>query len=545
MPIMNIRHASSGLVLALAVGSCSSEEQSNAAGGVSGSAATGGAGAIGGAATGGVVSGVGGVIAAGGSGGAAGGAPGGAVSTAGAGGVAGTGGNGQAGSSGGMPASGGASGGSSCAAAGPAPTTIATLTPDLFSDGKNPSGTPECADVLNPERGIYRYRDQRSLGSVDGLRAQGYTLIYGRILIDDYVSRDIDGALLAELDAAFAAVRNAGLKVLPRFQYNDDGGGVDAPLDRVLAHIDQLAPTIRANSDVIAVFQAGFVGAWGEWHSSTNDLTEPTARKAIFDAILAALPADRMTLSRRPSFKQAAYGGPLTDASAFSGDPLSRVGHLNDCFVSGPDDVGTYQIPGERDYAIADSPFVPVGGETCAVYPARSDCAPTLEEMKLLHWTFINTDYHPSVLQGWRSGGCFDTIACRLGYRFALLRHEAPERVRKGETLSMSVRIVNDGYGRLYNPRPVELVLDGPVRRSFAADVDPRRWAPGVPVDVCLSAVVPSDLPPGTYRLGIALPDTAPALRADSRYAVRLSNGVVWNDATGTNLLSASVSVED
>jgi len=24
--------------------------------------------------------------------------------------------------------------------------------------------------------------------------------------------------------------------------------------------------------DVIAVLQAGFIGTWGEWHSSTNDL---------------------------------------------------------------------------------------------------------------------------------------------------------------------------------------------------------------------------------------------------------------------------------
>jgi hypothetical protein len=433
---------------------------------------------------------------------------------------------------------------SSCTTAGPAPTTVANLTPDLFSEGKDPSGSAECA-VLNPERGIYRYQDLRALGALGGLRDQGYALIYGKVVISDYRSRDIDAALLGELETAFSAVRDAGLKVLPRFVYSDDATSPDAPLDRVLAHIEQLAPLIRENSDVIAILQPGFVGAWGEWHSSTNGLTEPSARKAIYDALLAALPADRVTLARRPSFKQEAYGGPLSEATAFLGDPLSRIGHLNDCFVSSTDDVGTYQLPGERDYAIGDSAFVPVGGETCAVYPTRSACTPAMAEMALLHWTFINTDYHPDVIQSWRTDGCFDTIACRLGYRFALLGYEVPQRARKATTLSVTLRIVNDGYGRVYNPRPVEVVLQGAVRRAFAVNVDPRRWAPGVPVDVCASLMLPSDVPTGEYRVGIALPDAAPSLREDARYAIRLSNGVTWDEATGTNLLAATVSVED
>jgi len=51
--------------------------------------------------------------------------------------------------------------------------------------------------------------------------------------------------------------------------------------------------------------------------------------------------------------------------------------------------------------------------------------------------------------------------------------------------------------------------------------------------------------PEGEYQLGIALPYAAPNLRNDARYAVRLSNGVVWDEATGTNLFAATVSVED
>ncbi|HMI90887.1 MAG TPA: DUF4832 domain-containing protein, partial [Polyangiales bacterium] len=403
---------------------------------------------------------------------------------------------------------------------------------------------PECSELLNPERGVFQFRDLRSLGNLSGLRADGYTLIYGKALIDDYRERDLDAALLEQLARGFDAVRSAGLKVLPRFYYADDGESPDAPLARVLAHIEQLTPLLREHADVIAVLHPGFVGAWGEWHASTNGLTEPAARKAIFDALLQALPSDRMTLSRRPSFKQEAYGGPLTPDTMFSGTPLSRIGHLNDCFLASANDVGTYQQAGEREYALADSPFVPVGGETCGVYPARSACEPALAELALLHWSFLNTSYHPDVIAGFRSGGCFDTIACRLGYRFALLRHEAPQTMRAGATLSVALRLVNDGYARMYNPRPVELVLAGPVRRVLEVEADPRSWAPGEPADVCLAAVLPPDLPAGSYQLGVRLPDAAESLRANPDYAVRFANPASWDATTGTNLLDLHVAVE-
>jgi hypothetical protein len=430
-----------------------------------------------------------------------------------------------------------------CSALAGATSTIVELSPALFGSGDDPSLEPQCRDVLNPERGVFLFRDLRSPGNLGGLRADGYTLIYGKVLIDDYRDRDLDAALLDRLSAGFAAVRSAGLKVLPRVYYADDGESPDAPLARVLAHIGQLTPLLRDNADVIAVLHAGFVGAWGEWHASSNDLTEPSARKQIFDALLAALPPERMTLSRRPSFKQVAYGGPLSADTMFDGSPLARVGHLNDCFLASDNDVGTYQVAGERDYAIADSAFVPVGGETCGVYPARSACAPALAELARLHWSFLNTSYHPDVIAGFRSGGCFDAIACRLGYRFALLRHESPQALAAGAPLALALRVVNDGFARMYNPRPVELVLDGPVRRVLATSADPRTWAPGEPADVCLSSRVPADLPPGAYRLGIRLPDAAASLRDDPSYAVRLANAAEWDATTGTNLLDANVMI--
>jgi hypothetical protein len=445
---------------------------------------------------------------------------------------------------GGAGVSGAGSNDASCDSLAASATEVVELTPALFGDGADPVADGQCSDVLNPERGLFTFRDLRSLGDVSDLRADGYTLIYGKVLIDDYRERELDAALLDQLASAFDAVRSAGLKVLPRVYYADDGESPDAPLDRVLSHIEQLTPLLREHADVIAVLHAGFVGAWGEWHASTNGLTEPAARKQIFDALLEALPSDRMTLSRRPSFKEIAYGGPLDESTMFDGSPLARIGHLNDCFLASENDVGTYQEEGEREYAIADSAFVPVGGETCGVNPPRSECDAALAEMELLHWSFLNTSYHGDVIDGFRSGGCFDAIACRLGYRFALLRHASPRVLPASGTLSVALRVVNDGFARMYNPRPVELLLVGEVVRALPVTVDPRAWPPGEPVDLCLAAALPADLPPGSYRLGVRLPDAAESLRDRSDYAVRFANAAGWDAATGTNLLDAHVTIE-
>jgi hypothetical protein len=423
-------------------------------------------------------------------------------------------------------------------------STVVDLSPALFGAGADPSDEAACREALNPERGLFVFHDMRSRGGLSGLRNDGYALIYGKVLIDDYLERDIDAALLDELTAGLAEVRSAGLKVLLRFYYADDGESPDAPLARVLAHIEQLTPLIRENADVIAVLHPGFVGAWGEWHGSTNELTEPLARKQIFEALLAALPDDRMTLSRRPSFKEVAYGGPLDADTVTDGGALARIGHLNDCFLAGEDDDGTYQLEGERDYAIADSAFVPVGGETCRVSPPRTECSSALEELALLHWSFLNTSYHPDVIEGLRNGGCLPTIACRLGYRFAVLRHSSPKTLAPGDTFALGLRVVNDGFARMYNPRPVELVLEGPERRVLALDADPRAWAPGEPVELCVSSVLPSDLPAGEYRIGLRMPDAAPSLRDDPRYAVRIAN-TTWDAATGVNLLDATIAITD
>jgi hypothetical protein len=312
----------------------------------------------------------------------------------------------------------------------------------------------------------------------------------------------------------------------------------------VLEHIRQLRPCFRQNEDVIALVQAGFIGAWGEWHTSTNHLLDdPRDRREILEALLDALPATRTVQLRYPPYKQEMYGGPLSPAQAFRGSYAARVGHHNDCFLASETDMGTYR-EGEQErwkqYLAADTQFVPMGGETCALSPPRTDCVTAVAEMKRLHFSFLNEDYHPRVVAGWSRQGCRAKMDRCLGYRLVLRDADLPATCRSGESFRLRLRLRNEGWAAPFNPRPVYAVIAGAGSRfdERLPGLDPRRWGAGQEVAIDSVVRLPAAARPGAYRLALWLPDSSPRLRQRPEYAVRFANEGVWDAATGLNWLA-------
>ncbi len=407
--------------------------------------------------------------------------------------------------------------------------------------------SPSDAGLLNPERGFYDTIDLLSADPFSSTRAAGHTLALAGVRLDAFRTSPIDAPTLTALSAGLARARTAGIKVILRFQYNDGPiGAADASRTQILSHLAQLRPVLQANADVIAVMQAGLIGAWGEWHSSTNGLDETTQRSAILHGLLDALPTSRMVQVRTPNFVDDLFpGGPLTSALAFTGVDRARVGHHNDCFLASDSDFGTYPSPIDtwKTYVATDARWVPTGGETCAVFAPRSECPSAKAELERLHYRFLNSEYHLGVLGSWRTGGCLTEIENRLGYRLVLEQLEHSREVRPGGLLRLRWKVRNDGYGALFNERPLELVLEqGATRLVARVDVDVRRWEPGAH-EVAVRLRVPATLAPGTYRLSLALPDAEPSLRARAEYAVQLANEGVW--AAGVNVLVPALTVSD
>ena len=405
----------------------------------------------------------------------------------------------------------------------------------------------------NPERGFYvqqaynpEHGQTKPLDPVWLRRAreEGVSLLRMYWVLSEFRDRPLSPVMIDRIRADFATARSSGVKVIGRFAYNfGPTGAPDAPFDLVLTHLDQLGPVLRENSDVLAFLEAGFIGTWGEWHDSTNGLLDHS--REIVEKILTVLPPDRMLALRYPRHKTALYGPePLTAEEAFSGIPKARVGAHNDCFLASRTDWGTWtkNVTAEKAFYHQDNLFVPQGGETCNFKEDAQPfvgCENALKELAYQHFNTLNSGYHKEVLDSWTTGGCMSEIQRRLGYRFRLI--ESSARVA-GKEARVSVTLRNEGFGNLYNPRPVVLVLrdhsTGRIVR-VPASTDPRRWMTSESTTFRVTAV----LPPGEYEILLHLPDAATALRNHPEFAIRFANADVWESKTGMNRLSEAAVV--
>lgn len=431
--------------------------------------------------------------------------------------------------------------------------------------------------VANPARGFYRhtetnYREDGSgyvpldRAKLESFRAEGTTQILRVFYMEKFADQPVlDQRWLDLVEADYATARAAGVSVITRFAYAKGGAWPysppygDAPVETVLAHIRQLAPVLQRNSDVIPVVQAGFIGLWGEGYYTDSFVADPANpgvvteadwanRSRVYRALLDAIP-NRPVQVRTMQSKQKMFGvptgaeGALTAAQAYDGSDISRIGHHNDCFLASPDDYGTFlsdPLALDQQYLEQESRFVPVGGETCAVNPPRSEWASASVEMARYKYSYLNRDYNQDVLNSWGEQGIAETRD-RLGYRFVMTSSSVTGGVSGGVDATVSVGIRNDGWAAPYLERPVQLVLKGANRQVVVpVNSDPRVWAPGTTTTV--SVRLPG-VAPGDYRAYLALPAADKGTAEDPRYAIQLANAGTWLADSGLNDLKQTVTV--
>jgi uncharacterized protein DUF4832/uncharacterized protein DUF4874 len=425
----------------------------------------------------------------------------------------------------------------------PADVTTITYAPD------------DQRDIANPERGLYLQftsqaeQDPLNLDAVKALRDNNLTLTLRMYYLKTFRDRPLSDKQLNMIRDDFAIMREAGVKCVLRFAYTEKIGDPDAPIDIVLGHMDQLAPILKKNADVILTAQAGFVGAWGEGHASTNDLAEPENHNRIVQRWLDVLPPSRTVQLRTPRKKWMFLDSktPISSEQAFANTPIARLGHHNDCFISSENDVGTYEnIEAEKKYLAAETMFVPMGGETCAI-TKFADPENARNEMQNLHFTYLNLSYHPEVLKMWRTEGFFKEVKRRLGYRLTLDSLSAPQTAKHGGTLEFKLNLTNTGFAAPVNPRDVVLILkcsDTNNEYTLKIPVNPRTWLPGKQIRVDASLQLPDNFATGEYQLYLTLPDPEPTLSNRPDYMIQLANPGLWEVETGRHNLNATLRIK-
>lgn len=435
--------------------------------------------------------------------------------------------------------------------------------PETPSTNKEVTYTPSYEVFANPERGFliqtyYTSSDLSSTLSANTVRNnrlnENITLYLHSYYLTDYMESDINQAFLDRMERNFQALREGGGKVVLRYSYKYDDSESAKPWDAspywVGRHIDQLAPYWEAYGDVILCLQAGFIGVWGEWYYTSNFTFDPKTdedfepRWEVVNHLLEALPEDRQLALRTPAFKmryldmQGESVTPLTANEAYKTTAKARLCGHNDCFVASSTDYGTYLSEEDRTFWAEDTRYTLMGGETCAECEL-SNGANAIKEMEKFHWTYINEGYHSGVLDSWETDGSMTEIKRRLGYRFVL--EKATFSIQEEKTCEVTLKLSNQGFAALANPRDVELILvnknNPTLKYVYPQQVDPRFWMPGVSTEVQLTAAL-DGLQKGTYEVYLNLPDPYSTLHDNPLFSIRLANTNMWNENTGYNYLT-------
>lgn len=425
------------------------------------------------------------------------------------------------------------------------------------------------ADIYFPETFV------ESKINMHRAQSDGLTLSQLYIYLTEWVNSDIPQTALDDLQKMFDELKKGGYKVILRFAYKVDGEGTTSGKESpewVERHLQQLTPFFEKNSSLIAAMQAGFVGTWGEWHSSPMD-NDQSAKNRVVNALLRVYPY--CIEMRHPRYKTALTLENEADRN--------RIGYANDFFTA-----GTHKLSADNDYVYGDPAYVELTKESHQYYVSGeipytgtdtdwnfNDIIPIEKalvafrdhhysafdltqnfELNILHWK--NQKVSPQWLElngilydaGYfkDEGGnevvrsFYEFVRDHLGYRLNLLEESTLNA--EGQNLSYNLQLTNTGFATLLNPRPVYLVFinesDHIEKEILLEDVNPRDWQPFEPGTRNYKALVHkmegnvSIGLSGKYRVGIWMPDNSNLLKYNSMYDVKwaLSANIShWTDS--------------
>ncbi|MBN2289939.1 MAG: DUF4832 domain-containing protein [Candidatus Glassbacteria bacterium] len=318
--------------------------------------------------------------------------------------------------------------------------------------------------------------------------------------------------------------------------YYSDGGGWQPDYgDPVfLERHERLVKALAGRYDghpAVDFVDIGSIGRWGEWHSSETGLNMPTdsIQKIIIDFYLdnfeetplIALIGDDFAMQYQVENGTGWRADCLGDMGGFS----SGWNHMEDFYQQALDASGANEV----------WKHAPVVFETCWTiqywYDRHWDLDYILSEALRWHVSIMNNGNEPVPEAWWPAVQEFEK---KMGYRFVLRKLKHPSFAEAGDTLSCELLWENRGVAPCYLSHPLAYELRPAAGDTSWVVEDPRAditgWLPGE-FEIHSGVVLPEEIPPGEYELGLALLDPA-----DRKPRIRLA--VEGRDTDGWYRLS-------
>lgn len=310
---------------------------------------------------------------------------------------------------------------------------------------------------------------------------------------------DITDRGLQAVEAYLDALHDRGMKAVLRFAYSTGQSAQDkekdAPQEIILRHLQQLRPILEKKKAYIHVYQAGLIGAWGEWHSEAYPLDRTVILRNIMEVLV---PVDMYVQVRLPEYKNL-YPSNLAG--------YKRIGIHNDSVFGkiGTNNYGTGGLDAGTDQwqqLVKEAAYTPQDGELywsywntdtgvfCDGFDAlRQFSEHRFTSLSVLHGYLDSKDAENTTMGKWKkqilteqwlqdnhilydpswfrddkgkaiSRSVFDYVRDYLGYRIQAREVQITGENTTGATVKITMPLVNYGLSAAFNLESGFAVLD-------------------------------------------------------------------------------------
>lgn len=315
----------------------------------------------------------------------------------------------------------------------------------------------------NPGRGwyrIYTYRVGRE-DPQEPVRYEGEWLALVLIDIGAYRDGDLDEAALCQIDRILQSFVRIKMNMIVRVCYDVEGKGMvrePSLFSQVKKHFEQVLRVLVTYAEHVYVYQGLLVGSWGEMHESK--FLSPKCLKELI-GLFEAETEGRIALAIR---KPVQYRMVFPEGA----DP-GKIGFFNDGMLGSETHLGTFapEAAGRGSWQEPWSPEeeiqfmeslldgVPYGGEVVSASEQLS-AQQVVEELRRFRVSYLNSTHEERLLSHWKiqpyqDGSLYDYVGAHLGYRFLV----KAVNVKLGKRLEISLEVLNDGFGEIYEEAEV------------------------------------------------------------------------------------------
>ena len=341
--------------------------------------------------------------------------------------------------------------------------------------------------ILNPDRGFYhqiggnhRYLTTFDLSEPisqnygDGDQSHNFysnnaTVYRVYFSLKNFYDKPIDTETLDRLKSLLKNAEAKNLTLILRFYYvwgYEKGRPFLSPKSEIIiSHIKQISPILNQHSISISFLEAGFIGAWGEWHSDQygNKKKFHPFRKQLLETLISELDKKIFIALRYPVDLQ------KVDNKEY----MHRIGLHHDCPNYWND---TYPKVGAETY----TSNTPQGGEVCQLKPRgqfgkSSDfekfygCKKMIPYFNKFNFYFLNGNDWSFSNSRFDKQGCWKKIRDKLGYRFILVG----SKLINGD---LFFEVKNVGFGKSFKSRKLSIKIGNKIIKT---DIDVSRWKSG------------------------------------------------------------------